>query len=61
MKQQLVTLRRKLKEEQIDAFVSMMPLVRRYLCGFTGTNGYAVVSEGRLDFLTDFRYLEQSA
>ena len=59
MKEQLIKLRQVLKEERIDAFLSSEPLIRRYLSGFTGTAGYAVVSQDRLDFCTDFRYFEQ--
>ena len=33
----------------------------RYLTGFTGSNGMAVVGEGVRRFVTDFRYVEQAA
>jgi Xaa-Pro aminopeptidase len=33
----------------------------RYLTGFTGSNAAALVGPGRRTFLTDFRYLSQSA
>jgi Xaa-Pro aminopeptidase len=33
----------------------------RYLTGYTGTNGLAVVGAGTRRFLTDFRYVEQAA
>jgi len=33
----------------------------RYLTGYTGSNGLALVSPGRSVFITDFRYVEQSA
>jgi Xaa-Pro aminopeptidase len=33
----------------------------RYLTGFTGSNGLALISAERRLFLTDFRYVEQSA
>jgi Xaa-Pro aminopeptidase len=33
----------------------------RYLTGFTGSNGSALVGEDRREFLTDFRYTEQAA
>lgn len=33
----------------------------RYLTGFTGSNGLAVVGERRRLFVTDFRYVEQAA
>ena len=33
----------------------------RWLTGFTGTSGFAVVGPGRREFLTDFRYVERAA
>jgi len=32
----------------------------RWLTGFTGTSGFAVVGEGRREFVTDFRYTERA-
>jgi Xaa-Pro aminopeptidase len=32
----------------------------RWLTGFTGTSGFAIVGPGRREFLTDFRYAERS-
>ncbi|MBV9918489.1 MAG: aminopeptidase P family protein [Solirubrobacterales bacterium] len=33
----------------------------RYLTGYTGSNGLALVGAGRRTFVTDFRYVEQAA
>ncbi len=33
----------------------------RYLTGYTGSNGIALVGDGTRTFITDFRYLEQAA
>jgi Xaa-Pro aminopeptidase len=33
----------------------------RWLTGFTGTSGFAIVGSGRREFLTDFRYTERAA
>ena len=33
----------------------------RWLTGFTGTSGFAIVGAGRREFLTDFRYTERAA
>ncbi len=46
---------------QIDALLITAPVNLRYLTGFTGTNGLAVVGADRRDFVTDFRYVEQAA
>ncbi len=32
----------------------------RWLTGFTGTSGFAIVGEGRREFITDFRYTERA-
>ena len=32
----------------------------RWLTGFTGTSGFAIVGEGRREFYTDFRYTERA-
>jgi Xaa-Pro aminopeptidase len=32
----------------------------RWLTGFTGTSGFAIVGEGRREFFTDFRYTERA-
>lgn len=45
----------------IDAVIVMNPYNRRYLTGFTGTSGYAVISRSRRIFMTDSRYTEQAA
>lgn len=54
-------LRDELKKRNIDAFISSEPLIRRYLSGFTGSTGYAVISQEDMAFATDFRYFEQAA
>lgn len=61
MKEQTARLRRVLEEKEIDVFLGQSPLVRRYLSGFTGSNGFAAVSRDHADLLTDFRYFEQAA
>ena len=59
MKNRIAGLRKVLREKGIDAFVSINPINRRYLSGFTGSSGFAVISESGLCFATDFRYYEQ--
>lgn len=51
-----------LRERELDALLVTGLVNVRWLCGFTGSNAAAVVGrDGLLRFLTDFRYLTQSA
>jgi Xaa-Pro aminopeptidase len=53
-----------LREREIDVLLVATPVNVRYLTGFTGTNGLALIDAGRPAghrFLTDFRYTTQSA
>jgi Xaa-Pro aminopeptidase len=50
-----------LRERELDALLVTDLVNVRYLTGFTGTNAAAVVGPDRRTFLTDFRYLSQSA
>ncbi|MFL5780187.1 MAG: M24 family metallopeptidase [Thermoleophilaceae bacterium] len=49
------------RETELDALVVTNLVNVRYLTGYTGTNGVAVVGEGVRVFLTDFRYVTQAA
>ena len=46
--------------EDVDALLVTDPVNLRYLTGFTGSNGFAVVGEDVRRFVTDFRYVEQA-
>jgi Xaa-Pro aminopeptidase len=51
-------------ERELDAVLVAEPVNLRYLTGFTGTNGLALVgagNEGVRRFVTDFRYVERAA
>jgi Xaa-Pro aminopeptidase len=53
-----------LRANRLDVLLVGEPVNLRYLTGFTGTNGLALVpaaDESRPRFLTDFRYATQSA
>jgi Xaa-Pro aminopeptidase len=53
-----------LREREVDLLLISTPVDVRYLTGFTGSNGVAVVAapeDGPQRFLTDFRYDTQSA
>lgn len=45
---------------EVDAFVTSSPANRRYLTGFTGSAGTAVVGREDAYLLVDFRYVEQA-
>ena len=57
--ERLRLLRAALGSNRLDAFVTSFTPHLRYLTGFTGSNGLAIVTQSRLYFLTDFRYKEQ--
>lgn len=57
----LVTLREALKENALDAILVSNSYNRRYITGFTGSSGVAVISANDAVFITDFRYTEQAA
>ena len=49
-----------LAERELDSLLVTNLLNVRYLTGFTGTNGAAVVTPDERLFFTDFRYVEQA-
>ena len=51
----------RLEERELDALLITDPANLRYVTGFTGSNGLAVVGPDVRRFLTDFRYVEQAA
>ncbi|TXC92319.1 aminopeptidase P family protein [Metabacillus litoralis] len=57
----LEKLRNRFKELSIDGLLITSNYNRRYMTGFTGTAGIAVISEDRAVFITDFRYTEQAS
>ncbi len=57
----LAKLRQALIDNQIDALLITNEYNRRYMTGFTGTSGVAIVSQNDAVFITDFRYTEQAA
>ena len=48
-------------EKDVDALLVTDRPNLRYLTGFTGSNGFAVVGRDVRRFVTDFRYVEQAA
>lgn len=57
----LVKLRQALIDLNVDALLITSDYNRRYMTGFTGTAGVAIVSKDDAVFITDFRYTEQAA
>ncbi|WP_099159234.1 M24 family metallopeptidase [Virgibacillus ndiopensis] len=53
-------LREGIKHLGIDGFIVTNPYNRRYLTGFDGTAGIALISETEAKFITDFRYSDQA-
>jgi Xaa-Pro aminopeptidase len=56
----LCKLRDILKGKNLDAAIIFKPENRRYMSGFTGTSGYALITMNKAFFLTDFRYVDQA-
>ncbi|MGX6961846.1 M24 family metallopeptidase [Vagococcus xieshaowenii] len=54
-------LRNKMKEANLDAFLVTSSYNLRYVSGFTGTSGLAVITLDNAYFVTDFRYTEQAS
>ncbi|WP_299088029.1 Xaa-Pro peptidase family protein [uncultured Metabacillus sp.] len=57
----LEKIRNRFKELSIDGLLITSKFNRRYMTGFTGTSGVAVISLDKAVFITDFRYTEQAA
>ncbi|MFS0672786.1 M24 family metallopeptidase [Ornithinibacillus sp. 179-J 7C1 HS] len=59
--EKLNKIRQSLQELNLDALMIASPINRRYVTGFTGTAGIALVSAEEAIFITDFRYTEQAS
>lgn len=56
----LEKIRKKMDQHNIDGFLITSPINRRYVTGFTGTAGTALITATDARFITDFRYTEQA-
>lgn len=56
----LTKLRAQLTDENLDGILVTNPYNRRYITGFTGTAGVALITEKEAIFITDFRYVTQA-
>ncbi|MGX6994041.1 peptidase M24 family protein [Vagococcus penaei] len=61
MLKRVENLRTKMKKNSLEAFIITNPYNLRYLTGFTGTTGMALITLEEAYFITDFRYTEQAA
>jgi Xaa-Pro aminopeptidase len=61
MSARLERVEQELRERELDVLLVTSLTNVRYLAGFTGTSGAALVGPDRRVFATDFRYLSQSA
>ena len=61
MMERVEKLRSKMVERGIDSFLITNSYNLRYLTGFTGTTGIALITLDKAYFITDFRYTEQAS
>ena len=57
----IAALQQKMSKLKADAILIMSPDNVYYFSGYTGTSGYAVITQDTIQLLTDFRYLEQAS
>lgn len=53
-------LRKLMNESNLDGVFVYSNENRRYLSGFTGSTGFVIIGKRNMDFVTDFRYMEQA-
>jgi Xaa-Pro aminopeptidase len=58
--ERIARLRHLIAHQQLDAMLISKPENRRYLTGFTGSAGFALVTAAEALLLVDFRYVEQA-
>ncbi|MGB2697211.1 MAG: Xaa-Pro peptidase family protein [Candidatus Zixiibacteriota bacterium] len=60
MKVRINKIQKKIKQENLDAFLVTTRTNVRYLSGYSGSNGLLLITPAKSFFLTDFRYWEQA-
>jgi Xaa-Pro aminopeptidase len=60
MVQRIERLKKALAQHKVDGFLVTSTSNRRYMTGFTGTAGVALITEKEAVFITDFRYVDQA-
>jgi Xaa-Pro aminopeptidase len=58
--QRVERLRASMEQEKVDGFLVTSTSNRRYITGFTGTAGVALITGKEAVFITDFRYIDQA-
>lgn len=58
--QRIDRLRSEMAGAEVDAMLVSAPANRRYLSGFSGSNGYLIITQTDAVLATDFRYVEQA-
>ncbi|AIF43459.1 Xaa-Pro peptidase family protein [Virgibacillus sp. SK37] len=58
--EKLNNLKKALEGKNVDGILISSDFNRRYITGFTGTAGVALVGQNDTKFITDFRYMEQA-
>jgi len=58
--QRLGKAREAIAGQELDALLISSPFNRRYVTGFTGTAGWAVITQSQAWLVTDFRYVRQA-
>jgi Xaa-Pro aminopeptidase len=53
--------REKIAEQKLSGFIVTDKMNRRYLCGFTGSNGLLLITENKLYLFVDGRYTQQAS
>ncbi|MBM7613992.1 M24 family metallopeptidase [Alkaliphilus hydrothermalis] len=61
MEMRVNKVRNLLDEKNLDAILLYKPENRRYIAGFTGSNGYILITKEKAIFITDFRYTIQAS
>lgn len=59
MEKRLANLRTEMVSQGVEAYLITNPYNRRYITGFTGSTGVAIVTPDEAILITDFRYVEQ--
>ena len=49
-----------IKEQELTGVILMSPINLHYFAGFTGTTGFAIITQDKAFMITDFRYTEQA-